>query len=388
MDGPVAPGLARADGPALEAHRQRVGALAGELARRLRWNNARLEAVDRSVKSHHVCFPDPRLLSSLIEGVWGGAKGIPPAPATTESAEVARLLELACLFVERWEYSHYEPVTFEQAVEELSWIAREGFFDESHIQALSNVPSASFSQIQEAACRLPVFPAVALRAMQLVADPMAGTAALEEIVSSDPVLAGEILKAANSPRYSPARPVRSIQQAALFIGMAECCKVIAAASIRPLFAMAPAETLWAHSLEIASVAENVARKARLEQPQEAYFAGLVHDIGRLAFFALPRPLSARYTSLMQRDVEATFAELLLCGFDHALAGGEIARQWLLPEDLVEAVAKHHEPEHARGPLASVLFLAEHWSGSQEDLPSLARLNAALDRLSLGPRDSF
>jgi putative nucleotidyltransferase with HDIG domain len=270
----------------------------------------------------------------------------------------------------------------------MSWIAHEGIFDESHVQALSNVPCVSVAQIQQAAGRLPVFPAVAMRAMRLAADPMASTAALEEIVSADPVLAGEILKAANSPRYSVSGAVRTIRQAALLIGLPECCKVIAAASMRPMFSVSPGEGLWKHSIEIASLAEQIARSAHLDQPQEAFFAGLVHDIGRLAFFALPRQLSARYAELLQQEVEAVFAELLLCGFDHAAVGGDIARQWLLPEDLVEAVEKHHEPERAAGPLASVLYLAEHWSNSQEDFPSLTRLSSSLERLSLRPHETF
>ncbi len=77
----------------------------------------------------------------------------------------------------------------------------------------------------------------------------------------------------------------------------------------------------------------------------------------------------------------------MCGLDHTAIGAEILRHWLMPVDLIDSVEHHHQPERGSSPLASVLYLAEYWSGSQEDLPSLARLRFALDQLEMKPEDT-
>lgn len=375
------------DGPALQAHCRRVDVLAVQLARRLRWSVDRLSALRESAKSHHVCFPDPRFLDRLISGVWGAqgtaAAGNPPKAAE----EMARLLELSCLIVERLEYAHFEPVTFDQIVEEMSWLAADGFFDESHVLALSRVPSASFSQLQQIIHRLPVFPRAALQAMRVAADPFASTSKLEDVVAADAVLAGEILRAANSPVFSPAVPIRSIRQAALVLGMPACCRVIIAAALRPMFRSPAAGSLWSHSLEIARLAESVARLSGKAAPEDAFLAGLVHDSGRLALAGLPAHVVARHNEILSQEVEPVFADVMICGFDHTAIGAEILRHWLMPVDLIDAVEHHHQPEHGSSPLASVLHLAEYWSGSHEDLPSLPRLRYALEELGLKPADT-
>ncbi len=376
------------EGPALEAHCRRVDALAVELARRLRWEEARQIALRESVKSHHVCFPDPRFLQRVIHGVWGGESGGSPSTPPKTTREMASLLELCCLFVERWEYSHFEPVTFDQVVEELSCLAADGFFEQSHVLALARVPSASFSELQQIIHRLPVFPIAAIKAMHLAADPFASMARLEEVVATDAVLAGEILRAANSPAFSPAMPIRSIRQSALWIGMPTCCRVITAAALRPVFRAPNATALWTHSLEIARLSESVARLSGKVPPEQAFLTGLVHDAGRLALAGLPARLVARHTEMVQAEVETVFADVMTCGFDHMAIGGEILRHWHMPVDMIDAVTHHHQPENGSTPLASVLYLAEYWSGSQEDLPSLPRLRFAFDQLGLQPKDTL
>ena len=53
---------------------------------------------------------------------------------------------------------------------------------------------------------------------------------------------------------------------------------------------------------------------------------------------------------------------------------------------MRAIRQHHRPETASSPLAHLLYLAEHLTGSQEDLPSSLRLELALDGLGLTPAD--
>jgi hypothetical protein len=69
----------------------------------------------------------------------------------------------------------------------------------------------------------------------------------------------------------------------------------------------------------------------------------------------------------------TYAELLLFGCDHGEIGAGVLDGWAFPQDLVEAVRLHHQPERSESHLTSLVYLAEFWSGLDEDLPSVIRV---------------
>jgi HD-like signal output (HDOD) protein len=83
---------------------------------------------------------------------------------------------------------------------------------------------------------------------------------------------------------------------------------------------------------------------------------------------------------MDSGCPSGLAELLICGASHSQAGGGVLRHWGLPEEWAAAVEFHHEPEHCDSALAALLYITEHLTESAEDLPSMARLNAALQKL--------
>jgi putative nucleotidyltransferase with HDIG domain len=88
----------------------------------------------------------------------------------------------------------------------------------------------------------------------------------------------------------------------------------------------------------------ISRRQRLNVDEEAYFAGLLCDIGKLIFSNLLQEQKVEQTD---RDGRS-FLEIERANFgiDHAMLGAEIARQWQLPENLVTAIAYHHEPQSA------------------------------------------
>ncbi|MCC6392826.1 MAG: HDOD domain-containing protein [Bryobacterales bacterium] len=370
------------DEPAIQAHCRRVGATAVEVARKLGWKGEQQRALRAAADSHHIFANrvEP-LLPSLLEHIWGYAAQEPPA-GTPPGEEMAKLLEMSCFFVERWEFLPYEVARFEQMIEELRSMARDGFFESAHVEGLAQVPRASLEEVKTVVSKLPVFPAAALKAMQLAQNPMASAVQLEQIVGTDPVLAGEVLRVANSPLYASTMPYRSIRQAVVAMGIPECCRVLSAAAFRPMFQSPLIRPLWSHSMEVARIAESLARQTRKVEPEEAFLTGLMHDIGRLALWKLPSRLTAQYTALLDHGCEPMFAEVLLCGFDHCSAGREVMRHWGLPDRLGEAVEYHHQPERSDSVLAQVLYLADHCSGSQEDLPSMARFRHARESLGL------
>jgi putative nucleotidyltransferase with HDIG domain len=374
---------ARDEAAAFAAHCCRVAAAAVEVTKRLGWTSERQRRVQEAVRAHRhdLQAGGPTLVESLVSGVWGYSQT--HATRRTESGdETGQLLEMCCFFVQRWEFAPYEMAAFADIVSELRTMALDGFFIARHVECLSAVPLVSLGQVKEVVTKLPVFPTVAHKALQLARNPNAGAGHVEALVGSDPVLAGEVLRAANSPLYAPAMPIRSIRQAVVHMGLGECCRVLAAAAFRPLFNSPLVRPLWNHSLEVAKLAEALARTTGKTDPEEAFLAGLMHDIGRLALWKLPAKLTADYSALVDQGCEPMFAESLLASFDHGVAGREVMRRWNLPSHMVQAVELHHQPERCDTILTQVLYLAEHCSGSQEDMPSMARFKLAIDRSGL------
>lgn len=370
-------------------HNLRVTATAVELARKLRWSDYKRLALAHAGGEHHSLgySESASYWERVIRDVATQSKlpvRISNLHMETEARELSRILAMACLISRRWEASSEELTGWAEIQTELDRRVKDGLLDERHLLTLRQRAQAGAELIQEVVSTLPVFPSIALQAMQIASDPMAAGTKLEDTVNSDPVLAGEILKAANSPLYGAKSPIRTIRQAVLLIGMGEACRVIAASLFRPMFQAAALRPLWNHSLEVARLTESCARISGVGDPEEAFLAGLMHDVGRLAMLKTPPEVQARFKAMTDLNCEPVFSETLVFGFDHCAAGTMVLRSWQIPDSIVEAVGAHHMPERSDSPLASQLYLAECWSQSLEHLSSAARFQQALLRAGLNP----
>jgi putative nucleotidyltransferase with HDIG domain len=143
--------------------------------------------------------------------------------------------------------------------------------------------------------------------------------------------------------------------------------------VHPLFASSNLRDLWQHSLDVGRACERMATASGDTHPEEAFLAGLVHDIGRLAIWRLSGDAARSYARLLERGCEPVLAELFLFGYDHGQTGAEILRLWSFPSHLVDAVEHHHRPECSSAPLAALLFMAEARIAPSEAPESVQRL---------------
>lgn len=205
---------------------------------------------------------------------------------------------------------------------------------------------------------------------------------LAALAGKDPVLAGKLVATANSALYSRHNPVRSIPQAISYIGAEAARKVLMALAIQRLVISSKLADLWRHTVWMAQFCEALAGDTGLLPPDEALLLGLVHDIGRVAMATLPQNTGAAQARLLERGCPTAYTERLLLGRDHAEVGAEVLRAWQFPESMVEAVRMHHRPADSESLAASILYLAEFWSDTDEDLPSIRHLHSALRRTGL------
>jgi putative nucleotidyltransferase with HDIG domain len=192
--------------------------------------------------------------------------------------------------------------------------------------------------------RLPPFPQVAVRVLQLAANENVQLHQLCDLISSDPAFASEVLTVANSLLYAPRYPSTSILQAVAVLGantlQGMCVTVGVRAYLGKNLNYPAMRKLWRHNLATAIVAERLASGGLIDKDM-AYTSGILHDIGRMAL-AVVQPKA--YADLLETHQGSSHsmleAERGLFGMDHCETGRQLIADWKLPENFEGAVADH------------------------------------------------
>lgn len=209
---------------------------------------------------------------------------------------------------------------------------------------------------------LPALPQLVKHILDSLADDNIDLDKLGEKIASDPAVAVRLLAAANSGIFGGKR-VSSLRQAMMLLGIGRVKQITLATAIVDRYkAPLPFDSahLWRHSLAVAVCAQEVARHTGVD-PEVAYIAGLLHDIGQLLMFATD-PYG--YSDILHGQASGTKglrdSEQEILGLDHAQVGGELASRWNLPDDIVEAIARHHSvsADPPNNELADVVHVAE------------------------------
>lgn len=199
---------------------------------------------------------------------------------------------------------------------------------------------------------LPSLSGAAVKLLALLEDPKANATQIEEILRYDPGLTANILRMTNSAYFGLPKKVGSVRQAVVLIGwnrlnqlvMASCVNAIMDKPV-PGYDLSPGE-LWRHSIAVSITAENLAQELNVQGNQEIFTAALLHDIGKLV---LGRHVKEEFRTIEKSasdEVPFEVAERKILGTDHAEVGAKILTEWSLPEEVVNAVRWHHDPDSA------------------------------------------
>lgn len=199
---------------------------------------------------------------------------------------------------------------------------------------------------------LPPIPSVAVTLLGLLSKEQVGIAEVSAAIAADAAIAAELLRAANTAHYGIRGEVTSIQHAATLLGLERIRALAATVGLRRYLGQAlrmPAVLrCWRHNLACAFGAEQIALRLG-GNPADAYTAGLMHDIGRLALVvAHPQAYPAFLDTTTASGMALLDAERALLGIDHCEAGHWFTQQLLLPQ-VFQDVARHHHDLDAAGP---------------------------------------
>jgi signal transduction histidine kinase/HD-like signal output (HDOD) protein len=232
------------------------------------------------------------------------------------------------------------------------------------------------------AAPLPALPQVLVKLMHSCASDDEGMGTLADLVAQDAALAAKVLQVATSPVYHHGPHPANIKQALATIGLNMVRTLLVTQSVYQTFHdVGPGLDLrafWAHGIETGITARMLAQRQGYSQPEEAYLAGLLHDIGRLALvMAAPEQYAANFFAKDGRELCALEERTL--EITHPEAGALLLERMNLDSFLADSIRYHHTELvrlHDAHPLVRIVAAADQ-------LMHLSEMDAALRAHLLG-----
>jgi len=201
-------------------------------------------------------------------------------------------------------------------------------------------------------------PEVTLQIIDLVEDPTSSAQDLHEVISNDPALCSRILKVVNSSFYGLPGQIASINRAIVMLGLNAVKNIAIAASLAKLFRggeLTPffsAKDLWDHSNAVAIASKLLSDRLGMGLGDEAYLAGLIHDIGIMVEMQFDRSnlidaldkCNANIAGVPSVSLIQTEEEVF--GANHQDFGKGLCEKWKFPLPFVAAAGYHHNPSQA------------------------------------------
>jgi len=241
-----------------------------------------------------------------------------------------------------------------------------------------NINNADYHDLVNEVDQLVSLPTVCVKVMNLLNDPHSTSKDIERVLIQDPPLTAQLLRMANSPFYGLRSQIDTLSRAVAVIGTKRIHNLVLAVSAIKSFdkltnGIVSIENFWSHSIYTGLIANILGKYSTITQNDSIFIAGLLHDIGQLVIFN-KRPDDVQIAlSLMQdatQESDLYIYEREVLGFDHMQVGSELARRWLLPENLIACIEYHHIPSLAP---SHNLELALIYLGNR--LAGLAELNS-------------
>jgi putative nucleotidyltransferase with HDIG domain len=367
------------------AHCRRVAAVAQCIAHQLFLAAPVMVSVESAALLHH----SPIEALPCVQGEEGLVLALlrtfhHPSGALKHLRRLAEIIHVANRFDELYELRDTVPRSLAEIVAELRRVAEGNSWNMDPVEALKNVGRETNVE-SFAKSPLPVFPGSALRILRLLDRAESTAGQIERVAEADPVVAGNLVRVANSALFTGYPEISTIRGAVTRLGYLTTRKIVLATVFRPIFTRPSTRPLLRHSLEAAELAHHLAARTPTLDREEAFLCGLLHDIGKLLLDRFNLFDSARMQGLLDHGCPSVYSENLLIGCDHGTAGADIATHWKLPPRHVEAIRYHHQPEAIASPMAHLLYLVEWRLGHLEDLPSAHRVGLSMGSMGITER---
>lgn len=198
---------------------------------------------------------------------------------------------------------------------------------------------------------LPTLPAYVFELNSLLAAAPVNYKRVVEVIRTDPSLMAQVLRLCNSAFMGFRDRVTKIKHAVMLVGterlrtMVLTCSLVEYVGHR--VASEDIQSFWQHCFLTAALSERLARGISYPQPEQAYLAGLLHDIGALPLLVVTSAESQEPENMTTCGWgEAVDLEREHFGTDHCEVGRWIGISWNFPPALLEVMVGHHDPREA------------------------------------------
>lgn len=213
---------------------------------------------------------------------------------------------------------------------------------------------ASIDAVVRRVTEVSTLPQVALKVIEVARDPASGAAELKAVVEGDPALGARVLRIVNSAACAIRSTVTDLHQAISYLGFSQVRNLALTASVSEIFkkderiGTYQRSMLWRHMVSVGICARLVASRCRMPNFEDAFLAGLLHDIG---IIVEDQHCHERFRGAMLNLLEgATLCavEREFLGFDHCALGARITEAWRFPPTIRAAIQYHHGSQRYRG----------------------------------------
>ncbi len=200
---------------------------------------------------------------------------------------------------------------------------------------------------------LPSLSTTANNVIRITQNPKSSAGDVGKAISHDQSLTTKVLKTANSSYFGFPKKISTITHAIVILGFAHIKNIVLTTSIMDMFPskgkneVFDRHEFWKHSLACAITADLIARRLGMQNLEEIFICGMLHDIGKIV---LDTYLNDEFTNAVklanEKGILLKNAETQIMSLDHSLVGGFVAEKWNLTPTLTKAIKFHHNPSFA------------------------------------------
>ena len=260
----------------------------------------------------------------------------------------------------------------------------------------------SIDQITAIIDRLLPVPQITFSIAHMLSDENVNITSIAREIKKDQVLSAKVLRLCNSSYLGIPRKIASIDQAIVYLGSKTLIQMVITAQTEKIYMSSEhgyslsRGGMYHHALATARLSERLAKVCGNIEPDIAYTAGLLHDIGKVVldqYIADIQPMF--YRMIHDKNQDSSTLETTIFGIDHCHAGLLLTNRWDLPDIIKDAILFHHNPSSAddNKKLVNLVYLADVFtdkflSGLEIEKTNSAGMEESMKMLRLKPQQIY
>jgi putative nucleotidyltransferase with HDIG domain len=214
---------------------------------------------------------------------------------------------------------------------------------------------------------LTAMPENSIRILKVLQNPNFNMRQLVKLIEQDAAVAAKVIQTVNSAAYAKSSRISQLDLATAYLGFRTVKEIVIAVTVQTIckpitIGKYAIRDLWDHSLGVAVLCREFAARSNVVDPEQAFLAGILHDVGLLLCSQSEVETSAElFNDAEDRSSPFPLVEENYFGFDHCELGHHIAIAWNFPADVAAAIRWHHAPDRSPlefRPLCQLVFIAD------------------------------